>query len=246
MSLLFARPQPASKIARKLKRDPQIYTDKLSIEQRRSSNPPFFIIVHLLIDFEGKRPLLSTARTRSPPASTGPRPNFCAKPKRRISRLKGKERRSLSQTANRPPSSPARTIRRPNAKNSRRFIPSLSSSAAQAVAKRRHAEDTGASTLQRSRWLTPPARATLSSPAFSLHGCPARTFRSRATARHGSRRCRFDNRRRTAEEVRRSARLIATIISFDRLAAFAVYTYLRPQHGFRTRSSPNFFSRNTG
>ena len=37
----------------------------------------------------------------------------------------------------------------------------------------------------------------------------------------------------TADEVERSSRPIDPITSFDRLATFALYTYLRRQHGFR-------------
>jgi hypothetical protein len=36
------------------------------------------------------------------------------------------------------------------------------------------------------------------------------------------------------------------IVSFDRLAAVAAYTYLRRQQGFRTQNLPNFFSLKTG
>jgi hypothetical protein len=36
------------------------------------------------------------------------------------------------------------------------------------------------------------------------------------------------------------------IASFDRHAAIAAYTYLRRQHGFRSKNLPHFFNRNSG
>jgi hypothetical protein len=44
----------------------------------------------------------------------------------------------------------------------------------------------------------------------------------------------------------RSPRPIRTITSIDRLASTISYTYLRRQHGFRSKNLPKFVSRNSG